>query len=157
MDSAHSAQALRAQLPALATVWGWGPFALVALASGVSLVLLYTTDPLPYEPSAGVSVLALLYVFAQSIERLLVPVAKGVDLRVPKANKSGTRQNLQKTVWLWSLATLLALLACAWFGVLLLTAMGVQDVPRWFDLLITGLVIGAGTKPLHDLISMLKN
>ena len=157
MDSAHSAQALRAQLPALASVWGWGPFALVAVASGVSLVLLYSTDPLPYEPSAGVSVLALMYVFAQSIERLLVPVAKGIDLRVPKANQSRTRANLHKTIWLWSLATMFALLASAWFGVLLLTAIGVQDVPRWFDLLITGLVIGAGTKPLHDLISTLKN
>ena len=157
MESAQSAPALRAQSPALTTLWGWGPYALLAASTVVALALLYSTDPVPYEPAAGLSIFALMYVFAQSIERLLVPVAKAIDLKHPKANQSGTRANLHKTTWLWSLATMLALLASAWFGVLLLTAMGVEDVPRWFDLLVTGLVIGSGTKPLHDLISNLKD
>lgn len=41
---------------------------------------------------------------------------------------------------------------CGAFGVLLLSAIGL-DAPEWFDIVVTGLAIGSGTKPLHDLIS----
>jgi hypothetical protein len=32
-----------------------------------------------------------------------------------------------------------------------------QSIPLWVDALVTGLVVGTGTKPLHDLISKLQN
>ena len=42
---------------------------------------------------------------------------------------------------------------------MLLTAViatGSAQPPAWADLLVTGLVVGAGTKPLHDLVSRLE-
>jgi hypothetical protein len=33
---------------------------------------------------------------------------------------------------------------------------GSGQPPFWADLLVTGLVVGAGTKPLHDLITKLE-
>ncbi len=53
-------------------------------------------------------------------------------------------------------ATGLAFLLCAQLNITLLQAVranGSGQPPFWADLLVTGLVIGAGTKPLHDLVS----
>jgi hypothetical protein len=35
-------------------------------------------------------------------------------------------------------------------------ANGSGQPPFWVDLLVTGLVVGAGTKPLHDLVSSME-
>jgi hypothetical protein len=56
----------------------------------------------------------------------------------------------------WAAATGLAFLLCAQLNITLLQAVranGSGEPPFWADLLVTGLVVGAGTKPLHDLIS----
>lgn len=56
----------------------------------------------------------------------------------------------------WGLASGLGCLACAVLGVGLLTAVmraGSSTPPPALDVLVSGLVVGAGTKPLHDLIS----
>lgn len=55
----------------------------------------------------------------------------------------------------WGLASLLAMLACGAFGITLLAAIGF-DAPPFWDIGITGLAVGSGTKPLHDLISNLQ-
>jgi hypothetical protein len=57
----------------------------------------------------------------------------------------------------WAAATAIALVLCGGLKILLLSAIvdttkGGQP-SRWGDLLVTGLVVGAGTKPLHDLVS----
>jgi hypothetical protein len=52
----------------------------------------------------------------------------------------------------WGLASALAMIACGAFGIRLLDAIGF-DVPPFWDVALTGLAIGSGTKPLHDLIS----
>ena len=36
-------------------------------------------------------------------------------------------------------------------------ASGSGAPPFWADLLVTGLVVGAGTKPLHDLVSNIEH
>ena len=59
-------------------------------------------------------------------------------------------------VVMWGAATGLAFLLCAQLNITLLQAVranGSGEPPFWADLLVTGLVVGAGTKPLHDLIS----
>jgi hypothetical protein len=55
----------------------------------------------------------------------------------------------------WALASVLAMAACGAFGIRLLTAIGF-DAPPFWDIAISGLAIGSGTKPLHDLISNLQ-
>jgi hypothetical protein len=54
----------------------------------------------------------------------------------------------------WALGAAFAFLLCAWLDVYLLNAIAVDrwDPPIWIDLLVTGLAIGGGTVPLHNLI-----
>ena len=54
---------------------------------------------------------------------------------------------------LWSF---LAMLASGSLGLLLLRSVGLTGAPVWADIFVTGLAIGSGTKPLHDLISNLQ-
>jgi hypothetical protein len=58
------------------------------------------------------------------------------------------------TVLMWGVACLLASLLCGWLGLLMLHAVGVH-APVPVDLAVTGVGIGSGTKPLHDLIGNL--
>ncbi len=37
-----------------------------------------------------------------------------------------------------------------------LTQVGIASPPRTFEILATGLIIGAGTKPLHDLAALIE-
>jgi hypothetical protein len=58
----------------------------------------------------------------------------------------------------WAAATSVAMVFASMLHILLLyaiTAPGSSAPPTWADLLVTGLVIGAGTKPVHDLVSQL--
>jgi hypothetical protein len=53
-------------------------------------------------------------------------------------------------------ATGLSFLLCAKLNITLMEAVaanGSGQPPFWADLLVTGLVVGAGTKPLHDLVT----
>jgi len=78
-----------------------------------------------------------------------------------------------RAVLMWATASVLAMLVCASAGVFLLrsveapaspgktsaasSASGPANGPnRVLDLLVTGLVVGAGTKPLHDLITQVQ-
>jgi hypothetical protein len=59
----------------------------------------------------------------------------------------------------WGVATALAFLLCAQLNITLMQAVrasGSGAPPFWADLLVTGLVVGAGTKPLHDLVSSIE-
>jgi hypothetical protein len=56
----------------------------------------------------------------------------------------------------WGAATGLGFLVCALLNITLMQAVsatGSGAPPFGADLLVTGLVVGAGTKPLHDLVS----
>jgi hypothetical protein len=58
---------------------------------------------------------------------------------------------------LWAVASMLGMVVAGWLGVLLLRAVNENNAPRWLDIIITGIVIGGGTKPLHDLIGNIQN
>jgi hypothetical protein len=56
----------------------------------------------------------------------------------------------------WGVATGFAFFLCAQMNITLMQAVSAKGSgapPFWADLLVTGLVVGAGTKPLHDLVS----
>ena len=98
------------------------------------------------------------------------------------AQKDFHRSQGIRAVLMWATAAVLAMLACAALGIFLLrsvetpsAAKGITastpvnspsaalSIPgpaknpnRLLDLLVTGLVVGAGTKPLHDLISQIQ-
>jgi hypothetical protein len=84
------------------------------------------------------------------------------------------QRRADKAIAFWALATVLGLLLSATLGLYLLHIVGLQDdglagdgtwasgalsaagIRHMLDLLVTGLAIGGGTKPLHDLISNLQ-
>jgi hypothetical protein len=98
------------------------------------------------------------------------------------AQKEFHRSQAMRAVLMWATAAVLAMLACASLGIFLLrsietpsaakgltasTSVDSSNAPsstpgpaknpnRLLDLLVTGLVVGAGTKPLHDLISQIQ-
>jgi hypothetical protein len=77
-----------------------------------------------------------------------------------------------RAVMMWATASVLAMAVCAFLGIFLLRSVETprpakpgttssasstaKDPDRLLDLLVTGLVVGAGTKPLHDLISQIQ-
>jgi hypothetical protein len=77
--------------------------------------------------------------------------AAGVD--AAKAQRTVDQIRVNLTLVLWASSSSLAMLASGYFGLHLLKAVGIQGSAGWLDILITGLAIGGGTKPLHDLIS----
>jgi len=56
----------------------------------------------------------------------------------------------------FGVAALLAMLVSGYTGLFLLSAVGLH-IAGWLDLLVTGLAIAGGTKPLHDAISSLSS
>jgi hypothetical protein len=141
-------------------------------------------DPAAFKGTADVTIFAPLYIFAQAIERLIEPFssflgaakANGSEGLVSKnkaltnlyeavkagnaANIAGWQAALDKVrkntaVIAWALASFLGMLASGAFGVFLVRAIGF-DIPAEVDILVSGVAIGSGTKPLHDLISNLQ-
>ena len=125
------------------------------------------------------SALTGLFILALAIERALEPFSRklGPDTTKRKVKRdkalAGPRPAGQKDrapefqnaieisrrltgVVTWGAATGLGFLLCAVLNITLLQAVranGSGQPPFWADLLVTGLVVGAGTKPLHDLVA----
>jgi len=69
-------------------------------------------------------------------------------------SKSNLEQRtMERTMIFWALATITAMWASASLHLYFLRTIGVTGAERWLEVLATGLIIGAGTKPLHDLIT----
>jgi hypothetical protein len=120
-----------------------------------------------------------LFILALAIERALEPFSRklGPDTTKCKENKDKIMAGLQAAdrkgrapefdnaiemtrrltaVVTWGVATGLGFLLCATLNITLMQAVranGSGQPPFWADLLVTGLVVGAGTKPLHDLVA----
>jgi hypothetical protein len=98
------------------------------------------------------------------------------------AQKAHHHSQANRAVLMWATASVLAMLACASLGIFLLRSIETPSAARattattsvrsssaassapspaknpnrLLDLLVTGLVVGAGTKPLHDMISQIQ-
>lgn len=86
---------------------------------------------------------------------------------VPDTNKAQTALNAAATaeqavsdedwkrkVLFWALASVVAVLASASMHLYFLGTVGISHAARWQEILATGLILGAGTKPLHDLTEL---
>ena len=122
--------------------------------------------------TAGFNAFALMFVMALAIERLIQPFvpilgpdttvakAKLVDAKARDVPHEVTDSRSKTALVTWGAATGLACLLSASLNVTLLHAMTIPagtHSPYWVDLLVTGLVVGAGTKPLNDLWSRLQS
>jgi hypothetical protein len=156
-------------------------FGLLALGAMAAWVLQRVTHAVPFQVGSGASAYAGVVVFAGAVERFLEPFTQwlpggrtrteyeqavaaltnghpGVSLgAVATAKARVDRAQANRTVLLWALATAVATAAAGASGYYLLHMIAASgwtvDLPYWVDALVTGLVVGTGTKPLHDLIS----
>ncbi|GIH13872.1 hypothetical protein [Rugosimonospora africana] len=159
-----------------------GAFLIVAIGTGAAYALnRWVHKSTPFEIGNQISAYAAVVVFAGAVERLLEPFSNMLpgngaraqyesvvaalanghptttlkDVAAAKAKLDRALSN--RTVLMWGLATGLAALVSGLGGFYLLhmiAATGwVSHIPTWIDALVTGLVVGTGTKPLHDLIS----
>ena len=105
--------------------------------------------------------LAGLFILALAIERALEPFSQKLGPDTTEAKDKGDQRAIEvkrrlTAVVTWGAATGLAFLLCTKLNITLMQAVradGSGQPPFWADLLVTGLVVGAGTKPLHDLVS----
>jgi hypothetical protein len=151
----------------------WFLASMFALAAGLAIILNaadWTTKP--FTPSgqgtADFALFAGFYVAAQLIERLLEFVSPLLPLtRWGPPTPPGVLTDEQKAAlaaqikadrgaWAHGLAALLGVGASAAFGLFFLAAVGIHT-SRMIDIVATGIIIAAGTKPLHDFISYVQN
>ena len=114
-----------------------------------------------YELKEGINIFAVFFIMAQALERLLEPITHflpGQDKPSEGENCEAIAADLrrQRSTLIWALASFLGMLSSAYLGVFILRAIGVTSAPLWIDITVTGLAVGAGTKPLHDLISRIE-
>jgi hypothetical protein len=135
----------------------------------------------PFQIGNQTSAYAGLVVFSAAVERFLEPIAQWVpgakvrneyentvaamvnghpavtlrEVAFAKARQDRSQSN--RTILMWGVATAVATVASSASGYYLLHMIAASgwslDIPTWVDALVTGLVVGTGTKPLHDLIT----
>lgn len=81
-------------------------------------------------------------------DRSVQPMLDDAARKAIKAKDWGFGQ----TVGFWALATILSIVASALLKLYLPYVVGIASGSRGFQILATGLIIGGGTKPLHDLV-----
>jgi hypothetical protein len=156
----------------------WIGYGVVLVGIGAAVYLAFHFNSPPIVVGEGFAPFAVLYIVAQGLERLLQPASEiyaggkekkeiKADLLAGKDTPENRRKLLQleadRAVIFWAVASILALLACGFLGLGLIQSIanvGGGNVPDWFnaiDIVITGLAVGAGTKPLHDLIGVIQN
>jgi hypothetical protein len=146
----------------------WVLIALVGAAVVVALVLnLAGWTAKPFDPAknatADFALFAGFYVGAQVIERLLQlispwlpwpwgwPIPSGLTGAAKAAQLKADRAHVTLGV-----AAVLGVVASCSFGLFFLQAIGIS-CSNTVDTFVTGITIAAGTKPLHDFISLLQN
>jgi hypothetical protein len=152
-------------------------FSVAAVVYLVALLVHGSTES-TYRIGSDWSAFAGLFVLALAIERALEPFTKylGPDTEELEQNRNdqlaqddanGTasaqadvhRGRKLTAIVVWGVATALGFALSSALNITLLQAIrgeGSGQPPFWADLLVTGLVVGAGTKPLHDLITNLE-
>lgn len=162
-------------------LWGYVAVAVAAVAA-----VIFAINDKVFDISITVDTddfqwFALLYIAAQAIERLLEPMmgqVKAGEVAVAKAGVAAavgdegkaTKQTVlsqvqaDRAVIAWAAASTIALVTCGILGLGMIESLANVDVAEGrsadvftaFDVIFTGLVIGAGTKPLHDLITKIE-
>jgi hypothetical protein len=98
--------------------------------------------------------LALLYVLAQSVERIVELFS---ELRIwgdPTSKDPGEKR--KRAIWLWAAASLLGWGLCLLFEVDFISMLTNSTRHPILRLLLSGIIVGSGTKPVHDVITTLE-
>jgi hypothetical protein len=112
----------------------------------------YSPDPDNFKLLAGFTVLA------QAIERLIAQARPLLRKLLDPGGDGAATERGNTAIVTFALSTLLGVLAAAGFGLYFLDAVtgGQNDIPRRWDVLVSGLLIAGGTASLHELISRIE-
>jgi hypothetical protein len=142
-------------------IYGVGFAALVI--SVVIVVILYlagigTQIHIPITSVSGVSIFAIFYLMAQFDERVVEPFSNIPQLFGGHDEAKKDDKNKARAVSLWCLASGIGIILC-YLTIGLLQVVGVSfalstNGGHFWDAIISGVIIGGGTKPLHDLINL---
>ena len=66
-------------------------------------------------------------------------------------------RKLQRATVFWAIATCLGMSVAAAMNLYFMNTVGITIGQRWEEILATGLIIGGGTKPLHDLVNLISS
>lgn len=109
----------------------------------------------------GMANIAVFYFIAQVVERLLELIDWVISLFTSKKQKEtdeakAERKKTTKMILMWFLAIAIAYGFVCWLNLLMMARLNVAVEPC-IDKILTALVIGSGTKPIHDVISLMNN
>lgn len=104
--------------------------------------------------ASGAVNIALFYFFAQVIERILELLDWIASLFLPSQREKGEKAKRAKMIVMWVLASLMGLGFAYWFDLNLMARLDVEIAPC-LDKIFTALILGSGTKPIHDIISLM--
>jgi hypothetical protein len=131
-----------------------GSFGLAALGTlGAFCVQRWGTNPTPLRLGNQMSVFGLMFVFSAAVERLLEPFTQWLPGR-------GSKQRSEQAVAAMANGNGMAPLVSSAGGFYVLRSLAENPqwgvIPRWTDALLNGLVVGSGTKPLHDWVARMR-
>jgi hypothetical protein len=173
-EQAAATPALPASIGAILT-----SLLVVAIAGGVAWMLPKATT---FHVGTATAAYGVVFVFAAAVERLLEPLSHWLPGRgarnaydatvaammnghpaadltaVARSKAAFDRSVANRAIVLWGVATAVATVVSAASGVYLLHMVASDSwnpaaIPGWIDAIVTGLVVGSGTKPLHDVIT----
>ncbi len=168
-------------------VRGWATTTAIGLAAVGALGawnINQVMQPTPFQIGDTMSTFGALFVFSAAVERVLEPFTRWLPGRsaqeryeravadsengVPGATQAVAHYKAEvdsaratRGVLTWGIATFAATVLSAVAGFYLLRMLAVEPgwngIAPWADALVTGLVVGSGTKPLHDLVTRFQN
>jgi len=95
----------------------------------------------------GSAALAVFYILAQVVERIVEIFSY---IPIPDENKK------TRTWVFWGISSMLGWGVCAIYNVDFFSLVHVQTVHHGLNIFLSGIIVGSGTKPVHDLISSLE-
>jgi hypothetical protein len=156
---------------------------LVVGGLGGSWLIWNNNHVITFRASSEMSIFVGILVFTTAVERVMEPFTRwlpgraaqhrfdwalaamengvGSTVDAAKAKAAAEQARADKGVLAWGLATALATLLSASSGLYLLHMLtdsaDWNTIPQWVDSLVTGLIVGSGTKPVHDVISRVQS
>jgi hypothetical protein len=130
----------------------------IVVGFGVAAALLATvTNALTFRVDSAWEAYAGLIILAFAIERIVQPFSDALG-PVPEDGTEPKEAKANTAVVTWGFATALGMIASAALkaGALATVAASSTIPNRWLDVVVTGLVLGAGTKPIHDMLSQVQ-
>lgn len=125
---------------------------MAAIGAVVGMLFLHYRKPPGFGSAAGFRI-SSLFLLVIAIERVIEVVHHFRPLGGTGSGPAGYQARVAVCL---GLASALAMAACGYFGIGVFHAFGDNGSPRYVDVIVTGLGIGAATKPLHDVIRIIE-